>query len=161
MIRSRSVMIFAIFVSRSNLSILSTFSSSALILLLNVARTTQNPKTNETIEMIVCGCIIRVWMSILFWLLYKVNMFVLISKLLAQLQFILHNHLQRPSFINLIINNISFTEQVPFCYYYMKYYILLFVIAYNLKPKHMEYIIKQNPCCCPLFMFLYYVINPL
>lgn len=70
LIRSRSVMIFAIFVSRSNLSILSTFSSSVLILEFNVARTTQSQKMNETIEMIVCGCNIRVWMSIFLLIIY-------------------------------------------------------------------------------------------
>lgn len=65
LIQSRSVWILASFSFISIASIVFLNSSNALILLFNVARTTQSPKINETIEMIVCGCDIRVWMSMI------------------------------------------------------------------------------------------------
>lgn len=68
LIRSRSAWILSSFTFISMMSTVFLNSSSALILEFKVARTTQSQKMNETIEMIVCGCKNRVWMSIFYFL---------------------------------------------------------------------------------------------
>ena len=72
LIHSKSAWILSSWTLISVISIVFLNSSRFFTLEFNVARTTQSQKTNETVEMIVCGCKIRVWMSILFFYQNKI-----------------------------------------------------------------------------------------